>query len=82
MERSTGQGSGYDYEKYMYLLRNYKLGRRLGIGSFGKVKLAKHVLTGLKVAIKILKLGKIEEMGMEEKGLYYLTKLSKSCLIF
>ncbi|TYH42705.1 hypothetical protein ES332_D11G080400v1 [Gossypium tomentosum] len=44
----------------------YKLGRRIGIGTFGKVKIAEHVLTGHKVAIKILKLTKIKNMGMEE----------------
>lgn len=32
----------------------YKMGRTLGIGSFGKVKLGVHTLTGVKVAIKIL----------------------------
>ncbi|ONK56348.1 uncharacterized protein A4U43_C10F7230, partial [Asparagus officinalis] len=35
-------------------LLNYKLGKTPGIGSFGKVKIAEHVLTGHKVAIKIL----------------------------
>ncbi|PPR93120.1 hypothetical protein GOBAR_AA27551 [Gossypium barbadense] len=44
----------------------YKLGKRIGIGTFGKVKIAEHVLTGHKVAIKILKLTKIKNMGMEE----------------
>ncbi|KAA3475438.1 SNF1-related protein kinase catalytic subunit alpha KIN10 [Gossypium australe] len=46
----------------------YKLGKRIGIGTFGKVKIAEHVLTGHKVAIKILKLTKIKNMGMEETG--------------
>ncbi|XP_077218324.1 SNF1-related protein kinase catalytic subunit alpha KIN10-like isoform X2 [Tasmannia lanceolata] len=36
------------------LLSLYRLGKTLGFGSFGKVKLAHHVLTGHKVAIKIL----------------------------
>ncbi|GAA0146990.1 non-receptor serine/threonine protein kinase [Lithospermum erythrorhizon] len=49
------------------LLRNYKLGKTLGIGSFGKVKIAEHVLTGHKVAIKILNRRKIKNMEMEEK---------------
>ena len=34
-------------------LPNYRIGKTLGIGSFGKVKVAEHVLTGHKVAIKI-----------------------------
>ncbi|KAM7261149.1 hypothetical protein ACFE04_026624 [Oxalis oulophora] len=36
------------------LLPNYKLGKTIGLGSSGKVKIAEHVLTGRKVAIKIL----------------------------
>lgn len=49
-------------------LSNYKLGKTLGIGSFGKVKVAEHALTGHKVAIKILNRRKIKNMDMEEKG--------------
>ncbi|XP_076942814.1 SNF1-related protein kinase catalytic subunit alpha KIN10-like [Bidens hawaiensis] len=49
------------------VLRNYKLGKTLGIGSFGKVKVAEHGLTGHKVAIKILNRRKIKNMDMEEK---------------
>lgn len=48
-------------------LRNYKLGKTLGIGSFGKVKIAEHTLTGHKVAVKILNRKKIKHMEMEEK---------------
>ncbi|XP_058009451.1 SNF1-related protein kinase catalytic subunit alpha KIN10 isoform X1 [Hevea brasiliensis] len=48
-------------------LPNYKLGKTLGIGSFGKVKIAEHALTGHKVAIKILNRRKIKNMEMEEK---------------
>ncbi|KAI4346628.1 hypothetical protein L6164_007509 [Bauhinia variegata] len=55
-------GSGVDM-----FLPNYKLGKTLGIGSFGKVKIAEHVLTGHKVAIKILNRRKIRNMEMEEK---------------
>uniref|UniRef100_A0A6N2MZX2 non-specific serine/threonine protein kinase n=1 Tax=Salix viminalis TaxID=40686 RepID=A0A6N2MZX2_SALVM len=50
----------------MYL-PNYKLGKTLGIGSFGKVKIAEHALTGHKVAVKILNRRKIKNMDMEEK---------------
>lgn len=35
-------------------LGNYRLGKTLGIGAFGKVKVALHTTTKLKVAIKIL----------------------------
>ena len=44
------------------------MGKTLGIGSFGKVKLAEHALTGHKVAIKILNRKKIKAMDMDEKG--------------
>lgn len=49
-------------------LRNYRIGKTLGIGSFGKVKIAEHITTGHKVAIKILNRRKIRGMEMEEKG--------------
>ncbi|KXZ45443.1 hypothetical protein GPECTOR_54g184 [Gonium pectorale] len=50
-----------------FFLSNYRLGKTLGIGSFGKVKVAEHALTGHKVAIKILNRKKIQQMEMEEK---------------
>ncbi|KAK1321780.1 SNF1-related protein kinase catalytic subunit alpha KIN10 [Acorus calamus] len=63
MEGPIGRGgSGTDM-----FLPNYKIGRTLGIGSFGKVKIAEHALTGHKVAIKILNRRKIKSMDMEEK---------------
>lgn len=49
------------------LLRNYKLGKTLGIGASGKVRIAEHALTGHKVAIKILNRRKIKSMEMDEK---------------
>ncbi|CAN5964495.1 unnamed protein product [Sphagnum jensenii] len=49
------------------LIPNYKLGKTLGIGSFGKVKATEHVLTGLQVAVKILNRRKIRSIDMEEK---------------
>lgn len=64
MDGPTGRGSNVDV-----YLPNYKLGKTLGIGSFGKVKIAEHILTGHKVAIKILNRRKIKNMEMEEKGL-------------
>ena len=38
----------------IYLILNINKGKTLGEGTFGKVKLGTHVLTGEKVAIKIL----------------------------
>jgi 5'-AMP-activated protein kinase catalytic alpha subunit len=46
-------------------LGGYRIGKTLGIGSFGKVKIAEHILTGHKVAIKILNRRKIKSMEME-----------------
>ncbi len=41
----------------------YILGETLGHGSFGKVKMAEHELTGHKVAVKILNRQKIKRLG-------------------
>jgi len=49
------------------VLGQYQLGKTLGIGAFGKVKLAHHIITGQKVAAKILNKGKIKHMEMAEK---------------
>eukprot|EP00271_Cylindrocystis_brebissonii_P002744 TRINITY_DN13544_c0_g1_i1.p1 TRINITY_DN13544_c0_g1~~TRINITY_DN13544_c0_g1_i1.p1 ORF type:complete len:540 (+),score=102.80 TRINITY_DN13544_c0_g1_i1:1027-2646(+) len=65
MDGSVGKGSGSANAEFY--LPNYRLGKTLGIGSFGKVKVAEHVLTGHKVAIKILNRKKIKAMDMEEK---------------
>ena len=65
----SGGGRGGGVES---ILPNYKLGRTLGIGSFGRVKIAEHSLTGHKVAIKILNRRKIKNMEMEEKGTLYM----------
>jgi len=37
------------------------------MGAFGKVKLATHVGTGMKVAVKVLNKEKIRRMNMNEK---------------
>lgn len=55
------------------LLRNYRLGKTLGHGSFGKVKIAEHMLTGYKVAVKILNRRKMKTPDMEEKGINFLS---------
>ncbi|KAJ7969520.1 Non-specific serine/threonine protein kinase [Quillaja saponaria] len=55
-------GNGVDMS-----LRNYKLGKTLGVGCFGKVKSAEHALTGHTVAIKIFKRSNIKDKEMEEK---------------
>jgi 5'-AMP-activated protein kinase catalytic alpha subunit len=60
-------GRGNPSSSAEFFLSNYRLGKTLGIGSFGKVKVAEHILTGNKVAIKILNRKKIKQMEMEEK---------------
>jgi len=40
---------------------HYIIGKNIGEGTFGKVKLGTHILTGEKVAIKILEKKKIVE---------------------
>ncbi|KAJ3699497.1 hypothetical protein LUZ61_003202 [Rhynchospora tenuis] len=60
---SSSRGGGYPEA----LVKSYKLGKTLGIGSFGKVKLAEHILTGLRVAIKIIDRRQMKSMEMEEK---------------
>ncbi|KAJ8536282.1 hypothetical protein K7X08_034683 [Anisodus acutangulus] len=59
-------------------LGNYRLGKTLGHGSFGKVKIAEHLLTGHKVAIKILNRRKMKTPDMEEK----LKREIKICRLF
>lgn len=93
MQQQAGQPAlGYN-QSAEFFLSNYRLGKTLGVGSFGKVrvqhallsvaclgfrdadahpiaqvKVAEHVLTGHRVAIKILNRKKIQAMDMEEKG--------------
>ena len=50
---------------YLYL-KNY-LGRDLGKGTFGKVKVGTHNLTGEKVAVKILEKDKIADVSDVER---------------
>lgn len=58
---------------------DYRLGKTLGVGSFGKVKLAEHEQTGKKVAVKILNRHKIRMQQMEEK-LKREIKILKMCM--
>jgi len=45
----------------------YKIGKTLGHGNFGKVKQAKHIITGVQVAIKIINRSKIRSQEMSDK---------------
>lgn len=66
-----GGSSGRSGKSSRNVLPRYKLGKTLGIGAFGKVKLAVHTLTGLKVAIKILDRQSIDN-SKAEKGTHGL----------
>lgn len=56
----------------------YFLGKTLGVGSFGKVKLGEHELCDQKVAIKILNKKKIQLLKMNEKVKREITVLNIS----
>lgn len=49
------------------VLGDYVVGRRLGTGSFGEVRLAQHVRTGHEVAVKILNRKRISSLNMGDK---------------
>eukprot|EP00929_Paragymnodinium_shiwhaense_P098576 TRINITY_DN60038_c0_g1_i1.p1 TRINITY_DN60038_c0_g1~~TRINITY_DN60038_c0_g1_i1.p1 ORF type:complete len:504 (+),score=94.67 TRINITY_DN60038_c0_g1_i1:179-1690(+) len=51
----------------MVTIGHYKLSSTLGVGTFGKVKLAEHTITGQKVAVKIINRKKMETMNMHQK---------------
>jgi 5'-AMP-activated protein kinase catalytic alpha subunit len=54
-------------EEPMSLLGNYILQKTIGEGTFGKVKLGIHTLTGEKVAIKILEKELITDVSDVER---------------
>ena len=49
------------------MLAHYSIGRTIGKGTFGKVKLGTHTLTGEKVAVKILEKEKIKDTSDVER---------------
>ena len=48
-----------DPKKHERIIGGYILGKTIGEGTFGKVKIGKHQLTKAKVAVKILEKSKI-----------------------
>lgn len=54
------------------VIASYRLGKTLGFGAFGKVKLARHAPTGLKVAIKILDRQSIDNSAAEQGAHCYI----------
>ena len=60
------------------MIGQYVLGETLGTGSFGKVKLARHALTGHRVAVKIFNKRKVSTMdigGRIKREIQYLKLL-------
>lgn len=53
-KEKSNNGKNGDSEKEEYILGNYKLGKTIGEGTFGKVKLGFHKLTGEKVILYII----------------------------
>ena len=45
----------------MSIVGNYKIEKTIGQGTFGKVKLGTHILTGEKVAVKVLEKSRIKD---------------------
>ncbi len=65
-------------------LNNYILLKTIGKGTFGKVKLAKHILTNEEVAIKILEKSKItddDELNRVNKEIKYLKLLNNPHIV-
>ncbi|XP_053209745.1 5'-AMP-activated protein kinase catalytic subunit alpha-2-like [Panonychus citri] len=56
-----------DRQTPLIKIGHYILGETLGVGTFGKVKTAKHQLTGHKVAVKILNREKIKNLDVVGK---------------
>ena len=63
MRRRTPTGSKQKSKS----IGHYLLGKSIGQGTFGKVKLGTHILTGEKVAIKVLDKHRIVEVADVER---------------
>lgn len=56
-----------DAEKPSKVVGHYSLCTSVGEGTFGKVKLGNHILTGEQVAVKILEKDRISDMADVER---------------
>lgn len=70
--------SSQERKLYRSALSNYRLGKTLGVGAFAKVKLAVHILTGIKVAIKILDRQTLDE-NETMKGMFHNGNSADKC---
>jgi serine/threonine protein kinase len=62
-------------------LSSYILGKTLGQGTFGKVKIATHVLTNEKVAVKILEKDKIREVRNAAAAAFHRVSVKSLCML-
>eukprot|EP01032_Pedospumella_encystans_P016271 gene16271-18569_t len=63
-DRPSSRGINGDVNKSKrQIVGQYMIGKTIGEGTFGKVKLAVHIPTGEKVAIKILEKNRIKEQA-------------------
>lgn len=65
----------------LFLSARYTLGKTLGVGTFGKVKVADHELTGHKVAVKIINRQKILSLDVAEKIKYVHIRLENEWVV-
>ncbi|CAM9363048.1 unnamed protein product, partial [Scytosiphon promiscuus] len=65
--RSMSVGSGLVQEATHLEIGDYRLVKTLGVGAFGKVKLAQHTVTNKKVAVKIINKSRIKNLDMMDK---------------
>ncbi len=63
------------------ILSNYLVQHTLGQGTFGKVKLAQHMPTGERVAIKILEKARIKEVADAQRVAREIKILKRMCVI-
>merc|ERR1719262_103455 len=65
--QATAQAAGAPKKMRSKSIGHYILGKTIGEGTFGKVKLGTHILTGEKVAVKILEKERIVEVADVER---------------
>ena len=65
MDKEKKSSKGLNIRKR--IIGNYHVGKSIGEGTFGKVKMGTHTLTGEKVAIKILEKERITDVSDVER---------------
>ncbi|CAL8376792.1 unnamed protein product [Gadus morhua 'NCC'] len=57
---------------------NYRLLKTIGKGNFAKVKLARHILTGKEVAVKIIDKTQLNSSSLQKVGLSWVSLIPPS----